>query len=135
MQMNGSSLSDDEKLVKLFTLIKKEEELSEITENEIISIFNARGEKAAKILKEKKLHKLYLSEDMVLWEVEGRSRNYIIIEDNFCECTDFQVRVLGREEKSLCYHLLAKIIGEKLELFDSKELTDEEYDKMLESRM
>jgi len=84
---------------------------------------------------EKKLHKLYLTEDMVLWEVEGRSRNYIIIEDNFCECTDFQVRVLGREEKSLCYHLLAKIIGEKLELFDSKELTDEEYDKMLESRM
>jgi predicted nucleic acid-binding Zn finger protein len=135
MLLNSSSLSDNEKLKKLFTLIKKEEELSEIAENEIISLFNSRGENAAKILKENKLHKMLLSGDLILWEVEGRSRNYIIIDDNFCECTDFQVRVLGREEKTLCYHLLAKIIGEKLELYDSKEITDKEYDKLLESRL
>jgi predicted nucleic acid-binding Zn finger protein len=133
--MNTNSLSDNKKLEKLFSLIKKEEELSEIAENEIISLFESKGEKAAKILKEKKLHKLVLDEDMVLWEVEGRSKNYIIIDDNFCECTDFQVRVLGRDEKTLCYHLLAKIIGDKFELYDSKTLTDEEYDKLLESRL
>ena len=133
--MNASLISDNEKLVKLFSLIKKEEELSDISENEIISLFESRGEKAAKILRDKKLHKLILSEDMCLWEVEGRSKRYIIIEDNFCECTDFQIRVLGREEKTLCYHLLAKIIGEKLELYDSSLLTDEEYDKLLESRL
>ena len=133
--MNTNSLSDNEKLAKLFSLIKKEDELSEIEENEIISLFDSRGEKAAKILKEKKLHKLVLGEDMVLWEVEGKSKRYIIIDENFCECTDFQVRVLGREEKTLCYHLLAKIIGEKFELYDSKALTDEEYDKLLESKL
>ena len=133
--MKKTSLSDKEKLAKLFTLIRKEAELSEITENEIISLFDSKGEKAAKILKEKKLHKLAIDKDMYIWEVEGRSRKYIVIDDNFCECTDFQVRVLGREEKTLCYHLLAKIIGEKLELFDSIELTDEEYDKLLESRL
>lgn len=133
--MNTSSLSDNEKLTKLFSLLKKEEELSEIAENEIISIFDSRGEKAAKILKEKKLHKLVLSDDMELWEIEGRSKKYIVIDEIFCECTDFQVRVLGREEKTLCYHLLAKIIGEKFELYDSKELTDEEYNQLLESRL
>lgn len=133
--MNTNSLSDNEKLIKLFSLIKKEEELSEIAENEIIAIFDSRGEKAAKILKEKKLHKLVLDQNMVLWEVEGKSKRYVIIDENFCECTDFQVRVLGREEKTLCYHLLAKIIGEKFELYDSRVLTDEEYDKLLESRL
>ncbi len=133
--MNETSLSDNEKLTKLFTLIKKAEELSEIEENEIIALFDSKGEKAAKILKEKKLHRLALDEDMYIWEVEGKSRKYIVIDDNFCECTDFQVRVLGREEKTLCYHLLAKIIGEKLELYDSIELTDDEYDKLLESRL
>lgn len=133
--MNTNSLSDNEKLTKLFSLIIKEEELSEIAENEIISLFDSRGEKAAKILKEKKLHKLVLDENIVLWEVEGKSKKYIIIDENFCECTDFQVRVLGREEKTLCYHLLAKIIGEKFELHDSKGLTDKEYDKLLESRL
>ncbi|NPD89371.1 MAG: hypothetical protein HGN29_11660 [Asgard group archaeon] len=133
--MNRTSLSDNEKLTKLISLLKKEEELSEIAENEIISVFNSRGEKAAKILKEKKLHKLVLSNDMEFWEIEGKSKKYIIIDENFCECTDFQVRVLGREEKTLCYHLLAKIIGEKFELYDSKELTDEEYDQLLESRL
>jgi predicted nucleic acid-binding Zn finger protein len=133
--MKETSLSDNEKLAKLFTLIKKEEELSEIAENEIIALFDSKGENAAKILKEKKLHKLALDEEMYIWEVEGRSRKYIVIDDNFCECTDFQVRVLGREEKTLCYHLLAKIIGEKLGLYDTKELTDREYDKLLESRL
>ncbi len=135
MKMNNPSTEDEQKLEKLMKLIEKEEGLSEITENEILAYFGLRGEKAVKILKEKRLHKLLLNKDLFFWEVEGKSKNYIIINSTFCECTDFQIRVLGREEKSICYHLLAKIIGERLKLYDSRELSEIEYEKILESRI
>ncbi|MHA1397010.1 MAG: hypothetical protein ACTSSF_04825, partial [Candidatus Heimdallarchaeaceae archaeon] len=53
----------------------------------------------------------------------------------FCECADFQVRVLKRREKNLCYHILAKIIGEKLGLFDVKRLSSEDYSEMIELKI
>jgi len=133
--MPDSSISDNQLLKELLKLIKNEEEFSEVIENEIISYFESRGEKAAKVLKEKKLHKLILDTDTSIWEVEGKSKNYTIIEDNFCECTDFQIRVLNRGERLFCYHLLAKIIGEKLKIYDTRELTDEEYNEFLESKI
>ena len=133
--MPDSSILDNQLLKELLKLIKNEEDFSEVIENEIISYFESRGEKAAKVLKEKKLHKLILDSNTSIWEVEGKSKNYTIIEDNFCECTDFQIRVLNRGERLFCYHLLAKIIGEKLKIFDTRELTDEEYNELLESKI
>ncbi|MEE9410638.1 MAG: hypothetical protein V3V41_06895 [Candidatus Heimdallarchaeota archaeon] len=133
--MTNSSNSDDRLLKQLIPLIKDEGKLSEVAENEIISFFDSRGEKATKVLREKKLHKLVLNNDMAIWEVEGKNKTYTIIADNYCECTDFQIRVLGRGDKKLCYHLLAKIIGELLKIYDSKKITSEEYDKLLDSKI
>ena len=133
--MSNSSLSDNEKLVQLIKLIKAEGNLSEITENEIISLFESRGEKAVKTLRENKLHKLILNEDIAIWEVEGSTGRYILIDNNYCECKDFQIRVLSRGEKTLCYHLLAKIIGEELQHYNLKKISNEEYDQLLNDRI
>ena len=135
MKMNSPSTEDEQKLEKLLKLIEKDEGLSKIIEKTILEYFDLRGEKAVNILKEKKLHKLVLNQDLFLWEVEGKSKNYLIINSSFCECPDFQIRVLGREEKLICYHLLAKIIGEELNLYDSREISETEYEKILESRI
>ncbi|MHA1344919.1 MAG: hypothetical protein ACTSVO_08080 [Candidatus Heimdallarchaeaceae archaeon] len=131
--MNSSS--DEKKLTELLTIIGKEKRLTEVLENEILSIFNTRGENAIKVLKENNLKKLILDEIISIWEIMGRSKTYIVIENNFCECTDFQFRVLRKGQKTLCYHLLAKIIGERLEIFDIRHLSTDEYDKMLEKRI
>ena len=133
--MPDTSNLDNQLLKELLKLIKDEKNLSEVVENEIISSFESRGEKAAKVLKEGKLHKLILNSNASIWEVGGKSKNYTIIEDNFCECTDFQIRVLNRGERLFCYHLLAKIIGEKLNIYTTRELTDEEYNQLLESKI
>ena len=127
--------SDEKKFVELMSIIGNEKSLSEASENEILSVFDSRGEKAIKILKEKKLRKLILDENISIWEVKGKGNDYIIIEDNFCECTDFQFRVLRKGQKTLCYHLLAKMIGEKLELFESSTLSNNDYDEILEKRI
>lgn len=131
----SSSVSDEKKLQTLLSLLKKEKTLTEVAENEILSYFESRGEKAVDVLKEQKLSKLILDEKFNLWEVEGKSKNYLIIEDNFCECTDFQIRVLRKGKKTMCYHLLAKTIGEKLNIFNIKNLSAEEYNTLIENRI
>lgn len=133
--MVDQSISDNEKLSELLKLIKEEGALSEITENEIISSFESRGEKAVKALRENKIHKLILNERIAIWEVEGTSGSYILIENNYCECKDFQIRVLRRGEKTLCYHLLAKIIAEELQLYNLKKISNEEYDRLIRTKI
>ncbi|OLS33040.1 MAG: hypothetical protein HeimAB125_02910 [Candidatus Heimdallarchaeota archaeon AB_125] len=133
--MLDSSISDNEKLSKLLKLIKAEGTMSEIAENEIISSFESRGEKAVKTLRENKLIKLILNERVAIWEVEGSSGNYILIDNNYCECKDFQIRVLRRGEKTLCYHLLAKIIGEELQNYNLKKISNEDYDKLIKAKI
>lgn len=133
--MINPSLSDNEKLVKLIKLIKEEGTLSDITENEIISLFESRGEKAVKALRENRLHKLILNERIAIWEIEGTSGNYILIDNNYCECKDFQIRVLSRGEKTLCYHLLAKIIGEELQHYNLKKVSDEDYNQIIRDKI
>lgn len=130
-----SSSSDEKKLKELFKILGKEKGLTEILENEIIAAFDTRGENAVKILKLNNLQKLVLDENINLWGVKGRSKVYLVIENNYCECTDFQFRVLTKGQKTLCYHLLAKIIGEKLNVYTIQHITIEEYDKMLEKRI
>ncbi len=128
-------LSRDKRLEKLIQLIKQEGTFSEIFENEVIDLFDDRGEKAVKVLRDKKLHKLFLNDKIAIWEVEGKSSNYLIIDNSFCECTDFQIRVLSRGEKTICYHLLAKIIGEEFQIYNMKKISNEDYDKLLMSRI
>ena len=130
-----TSSSDEKKLAELLAIIGKEKSLTEVLENEILSVFDSRGENAVKVLKENNLQKLILDEDISIWEVKGRSTTYIVIENNFCECTDFQFRVLRKGQKTLCYHLLAKIIGEKLEVFNTRHLSTDEYNQILEQRI
>ncbi len=130
-----ASSFDEKKLAELLAIIGKEKSLTEVLENEILSVFNSRGENAVKVLKENNLQKLILDEDISIWEVKGRSTTYIVIENSFCECTDFQFRVLRKGQKTLCYHLLAKIIGEKLEVFNTRYLSSDEYNQILEQRI
>ena len=132
--MGKSSTDEKMKLDKLMEIIADEGSLSEIVENEMMSLFDDRGKKAFKILKENKLHKHVLNEKIAIWEVEGKRQNYLMIEDSYCECTDFQIRVLSRGEKTLCYHLLAKIIGEKFHQYNIKKISNKEYDELILSR-
>jgi predicted nucleic acid-binding Zn finger protein len=130
-----TSSSDEKKLAELLAIIGKEKNLTEVLENEILSIFDSRGENAVKVLKENNLQQLILDENISIWEVKGRSKTYLVIENNFCECTDFQFRVLRKGQKTLCYHLLAKIIGEKLEVYKNRYLSADEYDQILKQRI
>ena len=74
-------LTLDKRLKEIIQLVKQEGTLSAIAENEIIAFFDDGGEKAVKVLKEQKLHKIFLNDKIAIWEVEGKSGNYLIIDN------------------------------------------------------
>ena len=88
-----------------------------------------------KALRENRLHKLILNERIAIWEIEGKGGNYILIDNNYCECKDFQIRVLSRGEKTLCYHLLAKVIGEELQHYNLKKISNEDYNQIIKNKI
>ena len=135
--MSKSSLSKvDAILQQIIDLIKKTGKINEIAENELLAYFGKRGENTIRALKEKRLIKLVITSKIVLWEVSGKQEeSYLIIDNDFCECKDFQIRVIGRGERDYCYHILTKIIGEKTGLYTINKLSPQAYTQMIEKRI
>ncbi len=127
-------LTESAKLKKILKYAKEESFLSEILENEIIAAYNKRGVKAVNILKNNKLFKIILNDTYYLWEVEGETQSYLVFNSHYCECKDFSIRVIKKGEKEPCYHLLAKIIGEKIGHYTEKQISHKEYQRMIDLR-
>nr|MDO8134331.1 hypothetical protein [Candidatus Njordarchaeum guaymaensis] len=62
-----------------------------------------------------------------VWTVEGKKMDYMVIDDFYCGCDDFYLNVVIRRKFSCCYHLLAKVIAEALELYESVTSNDNKY--------
>jgi predicted nucleic acid-binding Zn finger protein len=63
----------------------------------------------------------------VLWTVKGKKMDYLILDDFYCSCDDFYLNVIIRRKSASCYHLLAKVLADALEIHESVELNDEAY--------
>jgi len=128
-------LQEEEIIKKIIAFARKEKGLTEAVENEILAYFGDKGSKVVDVLKNKRLYKLSITKKLNLWLVGGKDKDYLIIDNNFCECHDFQIRVLMKRERNYCYHLLAKIIGEALKIYDTRVMTAEEYEKLIEKKV
>jgi predicted nucleic acid-binding Zn finger protein len=62
-----------------------------------------------------------------LWTVKGKKMDYLIIDDFYCSCDDFYLNVVIRRKSTSCYHLLAKVIADALDVYESVESNDEAY--------
>ena len=107
--------------------------LTEELEEELRSLFGERFEKAWRTVKEHRVKKyVFQPSGRVVWIVVGEGDEYrILSRAMFCSCDDFYFRVLGGE-KGLCYHLLAWMLAEALDVFDVVEESDELYEDLME---
>jgi predicted nucleic acid-binding Zn finger protein len=53
--------------------------------------------------------------------------DYLVIDDFYCSCDDFYLNVIIRRKCASCYHLLAKVIADALDIYESVESNDEAY--------
>jgi len=62
-----------------------------------------------------------------VWTVHGKKMDYLVIDDLYCGCDDFYLNVVIRRKFPCCYHLLAKVMAEALELYESIASNDSTY--------
>lgn len=64
------------------------------------------------------------------WVVVGKSRDYRVLSELYCDCEDFYINVIVKRDADLCYHILAQILAEALETYSEIRLDDMRYDSL-----
>ncbi|MFW9830297.1 MAG: hypothetical protein ACFFD8_00750 [Candidatus Thorarchaeota archaeon] len=58
------------------------------------------------------------------WIVVGKSRDYRVLSEIYCDCEDFYINVIVKRNVDLCYHILAKKLAEALNVFGEIHVDD-----------
>jgi predicted nucleic acid-binding Zn finger protein len=64
------------------------------------------------------------------WIVVGRSREYPVLSEIYCNCEDFYINVIVKRRADVCYHILAKSLAEALGVFSEVRVDDMSYDTL-----
>lgn len=64
------------------------------------------------------------------WIVVGRSREYPVLSEIYCDCEDFYINVIVKRRADVCYHILAKSLAEALGVFSEVHVDDVSYDTL-----
>jgi predicted nucleic acid-binding Zn finger protein len=62
------------------------------------------------------------------WIVVGKSREYPVLSEIYCDCEDFYINVIVKRRAEVCYHILAKILAAALGIFSEVRVDDMSYD-------
>jgi len=65
-----------------------------------------------------------------VWIVVGRSREYPVLSEIYCDCEDFYINVIVKRRADMCYHILAKSLAEALGVFSEVRIDDMSYDTL-----
>jgi predicted nucleic acid-binding Zn finger protein len=64
------------------------------------------------------------------WIVVGKSREYPVFSELYCDCEDFYINVIVKRRADVCYHILAKSLAEALEVFSEVRVDDMSYETL-----
>lgn len=64
------------------------------------------------------------------WVVVGKSRDYRVLSEIYCDCEDFYINVIVKRKIDRCYHILAQILAEALGTYSEIRLDDMRYDTL-----
>jgi len=66
------------------------------------------------------------------WVVVGKSRDYRVLSEVYCDCEDFYINVIVKRTADLCYHILAQILANALSTFSEIRVDDMVYETLRE---
>ncbi len=64
------------------------------------------------------------------WVVIGKSRDYRVLSEIYCDCEDFYINVIVKRTVDFCYHILAQILAQALGTFSEIHVDDMRYDAL-----
>jgi predicted nucleic acid-binding Zn finger protein len=64
------------------------------------------------------------------WVVVGKTRDYRVLSEIYCDCEDFYINVIVKRNADLCYHILAQILADALNSYSKIRVDDMRYDNL-----
>ncbi len=119
-------------LEKIFQEVKQDKKFSLNHLKYLVEEFNDRFWKALQTFLSKGVKKyVFTPTKRIIWIVVGKRKDYLILSNLYCPCEDFYLSVVLRKTAKMCYHLLAKVLAEKLDYYEELTVEDERFDKLM----
>lgn len=68
----------------------------------------------------------------IIWIIASENRDYFTLDNYYCNCKDFFIRIVSRRESNFCKHLLAKSLSLALNHYEVIEIEDDRYNQLME---
>ncbi|MFX1418640.1 MAG: hypothetical protein ACFE9N_06950 [Promethearchaeota archaeon] len=118
----------------LFQVFKKAEEKKVIDEEFISfleSIFPDKSIYAIDSLKKGIIKYIYEPSNRVIWAAKGENQEHLIYPKLYCSCQDFYKSVVIKKKRKFCKHILAQVISEALNRFETIILKDSKFKEFI----
>lgn len=122
---------------ELLTCIRKEKEQSGTISDELLSSLHSVFQQpllgALDLIDQDSVTKLTCPAGRTLYQVRGTSgaSYYCFTSSNYCSCPSFIFTILKKEDALYCKHVIAALVGEALGRVVDKQISDEEFSKLL----
>jgi predicted nucleic acid-binding Zn finger protein len=114
----------------LFQVYRKAKEKQVIDEEFIAfleAIFPDKSTNVVEVLKRGITKYIYKPSGRIVWAAKGANQEHLIYPKLYCSCQDFYKNVVIKRVRKFCKHILAQIISEALNQFDTETLEDNEF--------
>lgn len=118
-------------LFQLELIVKKKGMINFEVIDYLNQIFSEKSEKIMKVIKRGIIKKVFKSTSRIIWIATGEEVNHIIYPRLYCSCQDFYKNVVIKREKLFCKHILAQVISEALEDFETDYCEEEDLDNLI----
>ena len=75
--------------------------------------------------------KIIKTNGKILWIAKGKELNHLVYPKIFCSCQDFYKNVVIKQKKPFCKHILAQVIVEALNDYQTDYCEEKELDYLL----
>ncbi|MHA1688618.1 MAG: hypothetical protein ACTSYC_09940 [Promethearchaeota archaeon] len=132
MEQDDQSSKNMDLLKKKFEELKEKQKLDDNFLDFLEEYFSITSERIMEIIQRGFTKYIFKPSNRIIWIAMGKTHLYLIYPDMYCSCHDFFNRVLHHKGEVYCKHLLAQKISSILNKFDTCELEDENFTKILE---
>ncbi|MFX1590549.1 MAG: hypothetical protein ACFFC1_20640 [Promethearchaeota archaeon] len=118
-------------LFQVFTIAKRKQVIDEEFITYLETIFPDKSTNVIEVLKRGIIKYIYKPSNRIVWAAKGENQEHMIYPKLYCSCQDFYKNVVIKQKRKFCKHIIAQIISEAFNKFETIILKDDEFKEFL----
>lgn len=118
-------------LFQVFTIAKRKQVIDEEFITYLETIFPDKSTNVLEVLKRGIIKYIYKPSNRIVWAAKGENQEHMVYPKLYCSCQDFYKNVVIKQKRKFCKHIIAQIISEAFNKFETIILKDDEFKEFL----